>query len=118
MTASGAKDLLLVGVVGIGLYYVWKAFSGATNLASNAVNAATCAISSGIANSVIDWTTCAAITTAPGINVQFPNGSQVALSSLPQGHDCAGNTYVQYGGSSYQLTGSNSCGSYQATQAS
>jgi hypothetical protein len=116
MTASGAKSLLLLGVVGIGLYYVYKAVSGATNLASTAVNAATCAVSSGIANSIINWTTCCAITTTPGINVQFPNGSQVALSALPQGHDCAGNTYVQYQGSSYQLTGSNSCGSYQATQ--
>jgi hypothetical protein len=114
-----SATLIKYGVIGVGLYalYKWLAPSCKTS-GPSVLSTALCNISSGIANSIVNWTTCCAITTSPGINVQFPNGSQVALSSLPQGHDCAGNTYVQYGGASYQLTGSNSCGSYQATAAS
>lgn len=111
-------DLFMLGVVGIGLYYVYKTVSGAANIATGAVNAATCAISSGIANSIVNWTTCSAVSLAG--NVVFPNGTQVALNSLPVGHpdDCSGNVYVQYGGGTYQLSPSNSCGNYAATQIS
>jgi hypothetical protein len=116
MTVSGAKDLLLLGVVGIGLYYVYKAVSGATNLASGAVNAATCAISSGIASCIVNWTTCSAIQLSG--NAVFPNGAQVAINSLPVGSDSQGGVYVQYSGGVYQLSPSNSCGNYNATQIS
>lgn len=116
MTASGAKDLLLLGAVGIGLYYVYKAVSGVTGLASNAVNSATCAISSSLASCIVNWTTCSAIQLSG--NAVFPNGAQVAINSLPVGSDGGGNVYVQYSGGVYQLSPSNSCGNYNATQIS
>lgn len=115
MVVNG-KNLFVLGLVGIGLYYAWKAVSGAANAATSAVSAATCAISGGIAGAIVDWTTCSPITVNG--NVQFPNGTQVAASSLPVGHDCQGNTFVQYQGGVYQLTGSAGCGVYTTTQIS
>jgi hypothetical protein len=113
-----ASSLFTLGLVGIGLYYVYKAVSGAANIATNAVNSATCAISGGIATGIVDWTTCSAITLAG--NVVFPNGTQVALDSLPvgRGRNCCGGVYVQYAGGVYQLSPSNTCGNYAATQIS
>jgi hypothetical protein len=118
MTPSGAKDLLLVGVVGIGLYYVYKAISGAVNTATGAVNALTCGVSCGIAQAITWATTCSPISLNG--NVEFPNGTQVSLNSLPVGQDSGGGVYVQYAGGVYQLNsgGSNSCGNWTASQVS
>jgi hypothetical protein len=118
-----AKDVLIFGAVGIGLYYLWKAVSGVSNAVSCglkqvgcAICSATCAATTSAANSIVSWTTCSAISLSG--NVVFPNGSQVALKSLQVGHDCSGNVYVQYQGGVYQLYGSNSCGNWPATQIS
>jgi hypothetical protein len=105
-----AKDVLVFGAVGIGLYYIYKAVSGVSNAVTGGVSAATCGISSGIASLF-----------SPGpstMNVQgnviFPNGAQVALSSLQV--SCGGT--VQYQGGVYQLSPSDSNGNYPATQIS
>lgn len=111
-----ASNLFLLGVAGIGVYYVYKAISGATNLASNAVNAATCSISSGIADFWNSLTLNSCVMATQG-NVVLPNGAQVALSSLPVGTNCSG-TYVQYQGGVYQLSPSDSNGNWPATQVS
>jgi hypothetical protein len=117
-----ASDLFVVGAVGIGLYYVWKAVSGTSNLiscalntAACAVNSASCAVSSGIANAIVGSTTCASIT-ANG-NVIFPSGAQVAVAALPVTATCAGAT-VQYQGHVYQLSQSDNQGNYRAAQIS
>lgn len=102
----------MLGIAGIGLYYVLKV----TSAASAGITSATCALSSGIASF---WSS---LTLGCDIqlngNVVFPGGNQVALGSLPVGQDCAGNVYVQYQGSVYQLSASNSCGNWPATKVS
>lgn len=112
-----AKDLFLLGAVGIGLYYVYKAVSGVANTATGAVNAATCSLSSGIASFWNSLTLNSCTMPVQG-NVVFPNGSQVALSTLPVGTNCCGGTYVQYQGGVYQLSASDSNGNWPATQIS
>jgi hypothetical protein len=111
-----AKDLFVVGAVGIGLYYVYKAISSVSNVATNAVNSATCAVSSGIACAIVNWTTCSEISLSG--NIVLPNGAQVSANSVQIGHDCAGNVYANYQGNTYQLSASNSCGNYAATPVS
>jgi hypothetical protein len=112
-----AGDLFVLGVVGIGLYYVYKSVSGVANAASAGVTAATCGLSSGIA-SLWNSLTLNSCTMSLQGNIVFPNGAQVAASSVPIGTDCQGNVYAQYQGGVYQLSGSNSCGNWPATQVS
>jgi hypothetical protein len=120
MKISDAKDLLMIGVVGVGVYYVWKIFAGPEKTlscllakATKAVGQAVCSAETALASCVVNWTTCSAISLNG--NVVFPNGTQVAVNALPVGTDSDGNVYVQYSGGVYQLSASNSCGNYQAT---
>lgn len=112
-----AGNILVLGAVGIGLYYLYKSVSGTFNAASSGLNAATCGIASGIANF---WNSLTLSTCTMGLqgNIVLPNGQQVAASAVQIGQDCAGNVYAQYGGGVYQLSSSNSCGNWNATQVS
>jgi len=111
-----ASNLFVLGAVGIGLYYVWKSTAGVANAVTNAASATTCAISSGIA-SFWNSLTLSCNMTVQG-NIVLPNGTQVAASAAQIGQDCSGNVYAQYQGAVYQLSGSNSCGNWPATQVS
>jgi hypothetical protein len=113
MTASTA---LKWGLIGVALYAVYKWLAPSCKPGCNPISTAINAATTSIANSIVDWTTCSPITVNG--NVQFPNGTQVAANSLPVGHDCQGNTFVQYQGGVYQLTGSAGCGVYTTTQIS
>lgn len=104
--------MFTLGLVGIGLYYVYKV----TSAASAGVASATCALSTGIAN-LWDSLTLSCNIQLNG-NVVFPNGAQVALNSLPVARDCSGQPYVQYQGGVYKLYPSNTCGNWPATQIS
>lgn len=120
MKLSSAANLLVVGVVGVVVYEVWKYFqnpNSAPNQLAAAVAKGLCATSTGIANAYVGATTCAPIT-ANG-NVIFPSGAQVSVSALPVSTCCTGQgATVQYQGNVYQLSPSNSEGNYVATQIS
>lgn len=114
------SDVIKWGAIGVGLYALYRWIEpGGTNPVSclfKKVGQAVCSGETALACSIVKWTTCACMTLNG--NVEFPNGSQVSMNSLPMGHDCAGNVFVQYSGGVYQLSGSNSCGNWQATQIS
>lgn len=110
-----ASNLFVLGVVGIGLYYVYKSVSGVANAASAGINAATCGLSSGIA-SLWNSLTLNSCTMALQGNIVLPTGAQVSASSVPIGTDCNGNVYAQVQGGVYQLSGSDANGNWPATQ--
>ena len=111
-----AGTVIKWGVIGVGLYALYKWLAPGPNTGGCFLSKAVGNVAQGISDTIINWTTCSPISLNG--NVVLPNGSQVALNNLPVGQDCAGNVYVQYQGSSYQLSPSNSCGNYQATQVS
>lgn len=112
--------LIKYGVIGVGLYALYKWLAPNGKLPGTCfLTTAACNVASGIANTLVNWGAIGCNISLNG-NVQFPNGSQVALNALPVGSDCGGNVYVQYSGGVYQLNsgGSNSCGNWTATQVS
>jgi hypothetical protein len=111
-----ATTALKWGLVGVTLYAIYKWLAPSCKPGCNPISTAICNISSGIANSIINWTTCSAISLNG--NIVLPNGAQVSANSVQIGHDCQGNVYANYQGNTYQLSASNSCGNYAATPVS
>jgi hypothetical protein len=114
-----AGTVIKYGVIGVGLYALYKWLAPNCKPGCNPLSTALCNISTGIANTLISWGILGCNISLNG-NVQFPNGTQAALNSLPVGSDASGNVYVQYSGGVYQINsgGSNSCGNWTATQVS
>jgi hypothetical protein len=104
------SDLLLLGALGVGLYFLLT--KGTAALAS-AVGTATQPLSSGIANFWVSLTQSPSMST-PG-NALLPNGTKVPISSLPIGTDAYGNVFTNVGGGVYQLSPSDANGDYPAT---
>jgi hypothetical protein len=104
------SDMLVLGVVGIALYYVWKTSQAVSGGISSGVNA----VSGAVANL---WNQ---LTAQPSMvltgNVIFSNGSSIPLDNLQIATDAAGNVYVQYNGGVYQLGQSDGNGNWPATQ--
>lgn len=99
-------DLLLLGALGVGLYFL-------LTRGTAAVASATQPLSAGIANFWTSLTQGASMTT-PG-NAVLPSGQQVPIANLPIATDAYGNVFTNYGGSVFQLSPSNSDGNYPAT---
>jgi hypothetical protein len=103
-----------LGVGGVG-YLLYKSFSKVPQAAAAAVNA----VSTGIAEI---WLNLPFVGLPPNMTllgqIQLPDGSEVALSSLPagkirQGSD--GSVLANVNGNIYQLSPSNAAGNYPAT---
>jgi hypothetical protein len=119
MKSGTAVNLAIAGAIGVGVYLLYEALtktgqalSCAASQAGQALSCGICRAESAIANLI--WKPGAQM----GLNgnVVLPNGNQVALQNLPVSQDCAGNVYVQYLNGTYQLSPSNSCGNWPATQ--
>jgi hypothetical protein len=100
---SDAGDLLMWGLVGLALYFVYQAVTGVTGAVGSAVSAAGNAVGSGVANFWLSLTGSPPI----GITgtVMFPGGAESPLSNYPLKTDAAGNVYLQAGAGNqvYQL---------------
>jgi hypothetical protein len=95
------NDLILYGALAIAAYLIYRAVSGVVAPIAAGVSSGVSAATSGIANL---WVS---LTAAPAMGVlgtvQFPDGSQAALASLPIKQDASGGIYTNRGGITYQL---------------
>ena len=102
--------MLVLGVVGIALYYVWKTTQAVSGGISSGVNA----VSGAIADL---WDS---LTAQPSMslngNIVLPSGQQIPVNSAQLATDDAGNVYVQYNGAVYQLGQSDANGNWPAIQ--
>ena len=92
-----AKDILLYGALAVGAYLLWQAFSGV----KAGITGVTGAIAAPIANLWVRLTAGAPMNVL-GV-VQFPDGTQVNVQTLPIKTDPQGNVYTYAGGITYQL---------------
>ena len=92
-----AKDMLLYGAIAVGVYFLWQMFSGAKSLITGAAGT----IAAPIANLWVRLTAGAPMNVL-GV-VQFPDGTQINVQTLPIKTDAQGNVYTYVGGITYQL---------------
>jgi hypothetical protein len=92
-----AKDILLYGALAIGAYLLWQMFSGVKTGLTGAANVVT----SPIANLWVRLTAGAPLNVL-GV-VQFPDGTEISVNTLPIKTDSQGNVYTYAGGITYQL---------------
>lgn len=104
MEGVANKDLLFIGALAVGAYFLWKTLSpviGAAGSVVSAIGSGVNAASAGIANL---WVT---LTSAPSMHVlgtvQFPDGRQAQISAIPIKTDAQGNIYTNVNGVTYQL---------------
>ena len=92
-----AKDILLYGAIAVGAYLLWQLFSGV----KTGITGAAGAIATPIANLWVRLTAGAPMNVL-GV-VQFPDGTQINVQTLPIKTDAQGNVYTYAGGITYQL---------------
>jgi hypothetical protein len=101
MDDVSAKDWLLYGALAVGAYLLYKAFTGVVAPIAQGVSSGVSAATSGIANLWVSLTASAPMNVLG--SVQFPNGSTVAIATLPIKTDNNGNVYTNSNGVTYQL---------------
>jgi hypothetical protein len=88
-----AKDILLYGSVALGAYLLWRMFSKLKTVPDT--------LTAPLANL---WVR---LTQGPPMNVlgvvQFPDGTEISVNTLPIKTDSQGNVYTYAGGITYQL---------------
>src|SRR5213595_1482762 len=103
MEDVSSKDLLFWGAIAVGAYLLYRVIAPVIGAAGTAISAVGTGVGMAAGGAANLWVS---LTSAPPMNVpgtvQFPDGTQVPIASLPIKTDASGAVYTNTGGRTFQ----------------